>query len=65
MNQKEIKRLISTIRKSEKILRKALMGFHENGTPAYWRRRQGDKEGTIELITINPKIEGCTRAFLP
>lgn len=64
MTRKEITRQLSVVRRNERGLRKALMQFHKNGTPVYWRRRQGDKEGTIELITTNPKIEGCTRAFL-
>jgi len=66
MNQKEIRRLISVVKKSEKNLRKALLRLNENGTPVYWRR-QRDREGTIEVITTDLVVadkEGCSRAFL-
>ena len=67
MNQKEIRRLISIVKVNEKRLRRALMQLDENDTPVYWRRRKGDRRGTIEVITTDLAVvdkEGCGRAFL-
>lgn len=67
LSQKEIRRLISMVKVNEKKLRKALMRLDKNGTPVYWRRGKGDRDGTIEVITTNLAVadkEGCGRAFL-
>jgi hypothetical protein len=64
VSKKEMKRSSRLLKQVKENLPQAIKWLEENGTPAYWRL---DKEGKIEIITIDPlvaKREGCTRAFL-